>query len=62
MPLTMNTAALGLYGKKHKPYGGLELSPPWEEAGRGKYAGQPILITGGSSSVGQFGMCIAMSC
>lgn len=28
---------------------------PWKEGGRGKYAGQPIVIFGGSSSVGQFG-------
>lgn len=55
VPLTMATAALGLYGKKNKPRGGLELFPPWVEGGEGKYAGQPILIIGGSSSVGQFG-------
>lgn len=61
----MATAGLGLYGKTVQPYdgpepwakysGGLELFPPWEEGGRGKYSGQPILITGGSTSVGQFG-------
>ena len=56
IPLTLATAALGLYNKKQEPNGGLGLYPPWEEGGRGKYAGQPIVIIGGSSSVGQHGM------
>ncbi|KAI0783909.1 medium-chain dehydrogenase/reductase like protein [Irpex lacteus] len=32
---------------------GAELTAPWDEGGRGKYAGQPILIAGGASAVGQ---------
>lgn len=48
IPLTLTTAAHGLYhnGKMQAPWVG----------GRGKYAGQPIVILGGSSGVGQFGM------
>ena len=51
----MATAALALYNKKQQPFGGAALTPPWVEGGRGKYAGQPIVITGGSTSVGQHG-------
>ena len=53
IPLVLATAALGLYDSKHPPRGGLALTPPWEEGGRGKYAGQPIVISAGSSSIGQ---------
>lgn len=53
IPLTMATAALGLYNKRIEPYGGCGLYPPWEEGGRGKYARQPLFVTGGSSSLGQ---------
>ncbi|EKM58560.1 uncharacterized protein PHACADRAFT_207380 [Phanerochaete carnosa HHB-10118-sp] len=54
IPITMATAALGLYDKQQEPDGGLGLTPPWEaEGGRGKYAGEPIFITGGASGVGQ---------
>ena len=48
------TAVLGLYDSKHPPHGGIGLTPPWEESGRGKYAGEPIVINAGSTSVGQF--------
>ena len=37
------------------PGGSLELTPPWVEGGLDKYAGQPFVVLGGSSSVGQFG-------
>lgn len=53
IPLTLATAALGLYANRNEPDGGLGLTPPWEEEGRGKYAGEPILIAGGASGVGQ---------
>ena len=55
IPLTLATAALGLYDKKQKPFGGIGLTAPWLEGGRGKYAGQPILVVAGASSVGQLG-------
>ncbi|PSR72330.1 hypothetical protein PHLCEN_2v11778 [Hermanssonia centrifuga] len=51
IPLTLATASCGLYNTK--PNGGAGFSAPWEEGGFGKYAGQPILVIGGSSSVGQ---------
>ncbi len=56
IPLTLATAALGLYNQKLSPYGGAALTAPWLDGGRGKYAGQPILVIGGSSSVGQQGI------
>ena len=55
IPLTLATAALGLYDKRQQPDGGLGLTPPWTEGGRGKYAGQVIFIAGGATGVGQHG-------
>ena len=34
----------------------LGLTPFWKEDGRGKYNGEPMIIFGGASSVGQHGM------
>jgi len=51
IPLTLATAAIGFYQKKKA--GGIGLDAPWEEGGRGKYAGEPILVIGGSAAVGQ---------
>ncbi|KAI0091079.1 GroES-like protein [Irpex rosettiformis] len=55
IPLVLATAAFGLYSGKVTTgeLRGAELTAPWEEGGRGKYAGQPIVIVGGSSAVGQ---------
>ncbi|TFK53686.1 GroES-like protein [Heliocybe sulcata] len=54
IPLGLATAALGLYAPLPKErFGGAGLPPPWED-GRGKYAGKPILIFGGATSVGQY--------
>ncbi|KAI0318211.1 GroES-like protein [Amylostereum chailletii] len=54
-PVALGTAAVGLY-QKLAPVsgqdGGAGLIAPWE-SGIGKYAGQPALVFGGSSSVGQ---------
>ncbi|GJE89865.1 zinc-binding alcohol dehydrogenase family protein [Phanerochaete sordida] len=52
IPSTAATAAFGLYHKKQTPFGGIELTPPWE-GGRGKYAGEPIVIIAGATNVGQ---------
>ncbi|KAI0783925.1 medium-chain dehydrogenase/reductase like protein [Irpex lacteus] len=55
IPAVLGTAAPGLYSSK-VPTGeirGAGLTPPWVEGGRGKYAGTPILVVGGSASVGQ---------
>ncbi|EKM58627.1 uncharacterized protein PHACADRAFT_207436 [Phanerochaete carnosa HHB-10118-sp] len=51
VPAAAATAALGFYNPKEA--GGIALTAPWEEGGRGKYADEPILIIGGSSAVGQ---------
>ncbi len=58
IPAVLTTAVTGLYGGKI-PTGelrGAGLTPPWAEGGHGKYAGTPILVLGGASSVGQQGM------
>ncbi|OCH89712.1 GroES-like protein [Obba rivulosa] len=49
IPLCLATAALALFDA-----GSAGLFPPWEEKGRGKYAGKPIVVFGGATSVGQF--------
>ncbi|KZT28343.1 medium-chain dehydrogenase/reductase like protein [Neolentinus lepideus HHB14362 ss-1] len=49
------TAGLGLYADVDPAgRGGAGLFPPWEVGGRNKYAGKPILVLGGASSVGQY--------
>ena len=55
IPVGAGAAFVGLYGPKISS-GGAALTPFWAEGGRGKYAGKPIVIFGGSSSVGQYGM------
>ena len=57
--VTLTTAAVGLYHSRKDGYGA-GLLPPWEAGGRGKYAGQAIVIFGGASSVGQFGQCCGL--
>ncbi|VDC07631.1 unnamed protein product [Peniophora sp. CBMAI 1063] len=66
LPLTIATAAIAAYkprgdklAKAGQDIGGAGLTAPWEEGGRGKYAGQPALITSGSSSVGQYAIQLA---
>lgn len=53
VPVGLATAALGLYNDVF-PGGGAGLTAPWD-GGRDKYTGQPIVVIGGSSSVGQYG-------
>ncbi|KAI0686767.1 GroES-like protein [Cytidiella melzeri] len=55
LPAAVTTAAYGLYSKRPSggERGGAGLTPAWQEGGRGKYTGQPILVIGGSSAVGQ---------
>ncbi|THH04873.1 hypothetical protein EW145_g5210 [Phellinidium pouzarii] len=53
IPLCIATAAIGLYNDRSQP-GLKKLSPPWEEGGKNLYAGQPFVVFGGSSSVGQY--------
>ena len=52
--LGLATAVVGLYAIRLDA-GSKRLTPPWEEGGKGLYKNQPIVITGGSTSVGQFG-------
>ncbi|KZT64346.1 medium-chain dehydrogenase/reductase like protein [Daedalea quercina L-15889] len=54
IPLALATSAIALYHDGENAIGGTcGLTPPWEEGGRGKYKGQPTVIFGGASSVGQ---------
>jgi len=52
IPLGLSTAALGLYAPPDVGVAGLVA--PWKESGKGKYRNKPIVILGGSSSVGQY--------
>ncbi|KAF6763271.1 chaperonin 10-like protein [Ephemerocybe angulata] len=51
IPTAWTAAYIGLYNAY--PHG-LGFEPPVTEAGKGKYAGVPLVVIGGSSSVGQF--------
>ncbi|KZT16714.1 GroES-like protein, partial [Neolentinus lepideus HHB14362 ss-1] len=54
LPACVATAALALYDTPNPTApGGIGLTAPWD-GGRGKYAGKPILVFGGASSVGQY--------
>lgn len=59
LPTAVCTAALGFYGKRTSEHsyqrGGAALVAPWTEGGKGKYQDEPIVVTGGASSVGQLG-------
>jgi len=57
IPLGLATAALGLFDQ-YSP-GSAQLFPPWEDGGRGRYAGKPIVIFGGATSSGQFAIQLA---
>ncbi|CAL1711139.1 unnamed protein product [Somion occarium] len=61
LPCCLMTAAIGLYAGfvPHLLRGGASLTPFWAEGGRGKYAGQPIVIFGGATSVGQYAIQLA---
>ena len=52
MPVALTASYVGLYNQNP---GGLGLVQPVSPEGKGKYSGNPILILGGSSSVGQNG-------
>jgi NADPH:quinone reductase-like Zn-dependent oxidoreductase len=57
MPLGIATSFLGLYGpRSDKRGGGAALTPFYEEAGKGKYAGKPMVVLGGATSMGQYGI------
>ncbi|KAF9536356.1 GroES-like protein, partial [Agrocybe pediades] len=56
LPVVLSTAYIGLYNTS--PHG-LGYLPPNAPENRGKYAGTPIVILGGSSSVGQIALQLA---
>ncbi|KAF9812136.1 hypothetical protein IEO21_06369 [Rhodonia placenta] len=59
IPLALATAALGLFNK-HAPEKSAGLVPPWTEDGRGLYEDEPLMVFGGSSSVGQYVIQLAV--
>ncbi|KAF7789618.1 hypothetical protein EIP86_000564 [Pleurotus ostreatoroseus] len=59
VPLALNTAALGMYSGPVAERSGVGLTPPWVEGGREKYKGQPCIVFGGATSVGQFAIQFA---
>ncbi|TFY77181.1 hypothetical protein EWM64_g6830 [Hericium alpestre] len=65
LPTNFATAAIGIYGGQLDPpgvrgrYQGAGYTAPWTEGGIGKYKDQPIVVIGGSSSVGQYAIQLA---
>ncbi|EJD07034.1 GroES-like protein, partial [Fomitiporia mediterranea MF3/22] len=57
IPLGIATAAIGLYGDR--PAGVQKYTPCWVEDGEDLYRGKPIVIFGGSSTVGQYAIQLA---
>lgn len=53
IPVAITVGVLGLYNSK--PHGA-ELGAPFEPSSRGRQAGKPFFVFGGSTSVGQYGM------
>ncbi|OSC97730.1 GroES-like protein [Trametes coccinea BRFM310] len=53
--IALTTGAVGLYHQERGP----QLTPPWVEGGRGKYAGSPIVVLGGASVVGSLTIQLA---
>jgi len=51
LPVGLPTAFIGLYNDK--PHGA-GLTSPFTSAGQNKYSGKPLVVLGGSSSVGQY--------
>lgn len=49
-------------GKASEERSGAGLPPAWDERGANKLQGEPIFITGGASSVGQFGSFVKHNC
>ncbi len=62
IPSGLATAVFPLYNPTgNEIFSSAKLLPPWVEGGRGKYAGMPILVIAGASSIGQFGLSMPPS-
>ncbi|TFK87156.1 GroES-like protein [Polyporus arcularius HHB13444] len=59
VPLGLATAVCGFYNHFHSEAKSAKLIAPWEDGGSTAYAGKPILILGGASSVGQYAIQMA---
>ncbi|EIN12415.1 NAD(P)-binding protein [Punctularia strigosozonata HHB-11173 SS5] len=59
LPMTIATACLGMYNKNKDGQhgGGAERTPFWKSSTR--YAGQPFIVLGGATSIGQFAIQFA---
>ena len=57
IPVALAAAYVGLFNTK--PHG-LQLPEPLEPSQRGKLAGTPLVVLGGSGSVGQYGKKISL--
>ncbi|RDX56944.1 GroES-like protein [Lentinus brumalis] len=55
LPMAVGTASIGLY----HPHGATKFVAPWAEGGKGKYAGTPLVVIGGSSAVGSLAIQLA---
>ncbi|KAG1905559.1 chaperonin 10-like protein [Suillus fuscotomentosus] len=55
VPLALDTAVVGLYGDQF----GARITPPWEEGAGDHESKKPIVILGGSSSVGAYTIQLA---
>ncbi|GBE88087.1 GroES-like protein [Sparassis crispa] len=58
LPACVVTAVLGLFNQDD-PAKSAALTPFWEESGKGKYVGKPIVVFGGATSVGQYVIQVA---
>ncbi|KAI0371509.1 GroES-like protein [Pilatotrama ljubarskyi] len=59
VPLGLATVVLALYNQLPNHPRTLGLKPFWEQGGTTEFAGKPIFITGGASSVGQYAIQVA---
>ncbi|KAI0746961.1 GroES-like protein [Daedaleopsis nitida] len=58
IPVGLSTVTTGIWSH-HPQAQSVDFPAPWEEGGTTKFAGQPALVVGGSSSVGQYAIQLA---
>ena len=61
MPCGVATASFPLYNQNEGTMS-FRLHAPWLEGGRNKYAGKPLFVLGGASSMGQYGKRPNLAC